>query len=76
MAETSTDVTRGVKECLSKFEGEVRLNHANEGSIRFVGGNRMAFVSGMAVKGFRLLPSNRHLDKIHIGTRAEWEISV
>ncbi len=66
---------RGVADCLSRFEGEVCLNHANEGGFRFVGGNRMAFVSGLAVKGVPLLPPNRHLRKMDVGTRAKWEIS-
>ncbi len=35
----------------------------------------MAFVSGLAVKGFRLLPPSRHLDKRDIGTGAKWKIS-
>ncbi len=69
-------MNRGVTECLSKFEGEVCLNHANEGGIRLVGGNRMAFVSGLAVKGVRLLPPNRHLGKTDVGKRAKWGISA
>ncbi len=65
---------RGVTECLSKFKKEVCLNHANEGGFRLVGRNRMAFVSGLAVKGVRLLPPNRHLGKTDVGTRAKWGI--
>lgn len=69
-------MNRSITECLSKFEGEVCLNYANEGGSRLVGGNRMAFVSGLAVKGVRLLPPNRHLGKMDVGTRAKWEISA
>ena len=36
----------------------------------------MAFLSGLAAKNFRLLPFNRHLDKIDVGTRAKKEISA
>jgi len=75
-AKISADVIPGVADCLSRLEGEARLNHANEGGFRFAGGNRMAFVSGLAVKGVRLLPPNRHLGKMDVGTRAKWEISV
>ncbi len=70
-AKTSVDVNRGVTECLSKFEGEVCLNHANEGGFQLVGGNRMAFVSGMAVKGVRLLPPIRHVGTMDVGMRAK-----
>ena len=54
---------RGVAECPSRFEREACLNHANMVGFRFVGGNRMAFVLGMVVKGFRLLPPSQHLGK-------------
>ena len=68
-------MNRGVTECLSKFEGEVCLNHANEGGFQLVGGYRMAFVSGLAVKGVRLLPPNRRLGTMDAGTGAKWETS-
>ncbi len=67
-------MNRGVTECLSKFEGEVCLNYANAGGLRLVGGNWMGFVSGLAVKGFRLLPPYRRLGKMDVGKRARWEI--
>ena len=54
-------MNRGVAECLSGFEGEVYLNHANEGDFRLVGGNRIAVVSGLAVKRYRLLPPSHHV---------------
>ncbi len=55
---------------------EACLNHANQGDFRLVEGIRMAFVSGLAVKVIRLLPLNRHLCRMDIGTRAQWEISA
>ncbi len=61
---------RGVAECLSGFEGEVCLNHANEGDFRLVGGNRIAFVSVLAVKRYRLLPPSHQVDTMDVRMRA------
>ncbi len=68
-------MNRGLAECLNRFEGEVCLNHANMGGFRLVGGKWMAFVSGLVVQGYPLLPANRHLGKMDVRTRAIWEMS-
>ncbi len=62
-------MNRGVAECLSGFEGEVYLNHSNESDFRLVGRNRIAFVSGLAVRGYRLLPPSHHVVKMDVRMR-------
>ncbi len=51
-------------ECLSKFEGGVCLNHANEVSFRLVGENWMAVVSGMIAERPLALPPKHHSGKL------------
>jgi hypothetical protein len=68
MSKTSADIKEGVADCLSRLTGKARLNHANMVSFRFIGGNRMTFVSGIVVKGLRLLSPSQHLGRMDLGT--------
>ena len=57
-------------------KGDVCLNDANLVGFRLFGGDWMAFVSAMAAKGLRLLPSDRHSGRIARRKRGKWEMSV
>ena len=46
------------------------MNHANEGDFRLVGGNRIAFVSLLVVKRYRLLPPSHHVGTMDVRMRA------